>query len=220
MAGIGWEADINRQAQMTEAGLAFNRDARFVSVVDPPDKLEAEEIMGIKDLFARKEAYTLEEKKLILALMALRITHAMQASGYSEDDAKSQTNYLLNNTDLSGDKILQSSEATILRIVKDYVKIISDNLSKAKQQKINIDIERIKAFAFKTIDGHRDKFLSLPVSQSVPDDLYGFILYRVLREIEAGNGEDPERLGFTKTTVHMLTDVVKAAYQPTINFRI
>lgn len=177
--------------------------------------------MGLKDLFfGKQEQYTAEEKKLILVLMALRISRGMEAEGYSENDAQAMTTDLLKKQDFSGEKILHAPDAMVVKIVKDYIKNLSANLNAAKAQNINIDLDRGKKLTIQHIDKHRNRILALPDSAYVPDNLDDFIFYRVQREVEAVSRDNPEKLGFSRDTVQMMTNVVKAVYQPTINFQI
>lgn len=176
--------------------------------------------MGIRDLFSKKEVFSTEEKKIVLALMTLRIARRYQTSGHSERDAQRKTEAIMLFQNLSGSKLLEAPDAIIVKIVKDYVKNMTANLNAAKSRRVEVDLKDLKTFVIKTIDDHRNRVLSLGESTSVPDDLDGFILYRIRREVEAVTGENPEGLGFSNPTVKMMTDIVKAVYQPTIDFKL
>jgi hypothetical protein len=67
--------------------------------------------MGLMNFISgSKEQYSIDEKKLILTLMALRLFHGFEGRGYSKDEAQAMTLELLQLRDFSGDKILSTPD--------------------------------------------------------------------------------------------------------------
>ena len=56
------------------------------------------------------EQYSVDEKKLILTLMALRLFHGFEEQGYSKDEAEAMTLELLQQRDISSHKILSTPD--------------------------------------------------------------------------------------------------------------
>lgn len=110
----------------------------------------------------------------------------------------------------------------MVKLVKDYIRVVSANVSEAKRRNISLDMARGEALTLEHIERHRNALLGMPEVEHVPPTLDAYILYRVPREVAFVSGSDPGSIGFTKatlqSTLQSMTDIVKEVYRPTANF--
>jgi hypothetical protein len=165
-------------------------------------------------LFGRQnQPVTANDLQAIYTLLSIRVYNHYEVLGYSQNECKAKTEEELRNYDLSESNIMQAPDGIIMKIVKDYATVLSDNLTKAERGGFAIDVVNGKRLIIEHIERHRNSLLKLSEVREFPRTLDDYVFYRVRREVQEVGGDDPDQLGFSRETVRLMTNVAKAGYQ-------
>lgn len=180
--------------------------------------------MGLFDFFRRTNSgsngYSEGDKKIIIQLLGYRTLKYFESQGYTQTDASKMSLELLNQQDLSGNNILQAPEASIFKIIRDYIEGIDFNINTAKKKNILVNTPEISEFVISYIEKERNKLVGINDLPNFPLNIDDYVFYRVQREIPVFNKTSAENLGFTKEVVQSMVNIVKAAYDAQLNWKI
>jgi hypothetical protein len=159
----------------------------------------------------RQEQWSKNELCIIYVLIASRFADKLESEGVPRDQAEQLAREIMSKQDFSGGRILQAPDGIILKVVKDFVKLVRAKAVLADVMKVGADLNRCKEMAIDEIE-HRWLKLTGAPARAFPKNLDDYVYYHLRRTVTEVSKQDPEYFGFTRATVSMQTQVAKAAY--------